>query len=168
MAYMDYMDLTVRCSRKAVKLNHSFTSVHSKDHIYFFCPCRRSWEGTYVWWASVRPSVRLSMRPSVRASVQGFQPLSGKVITQSISNLVYAFVGWVFRTDSLLANVGNNQHLTCSHLGRVMHLCISNLGHHWSNNGLLPTQCRASIRTNASSQAHCRLDLWTQFSMKFE
>ena len=26
-AYMDYMDLVVRCPRKAVKLNHSLTSI---------------------------------------------------------------------------------------------------------------------------------------------
>ena len=36
----------------------------------------------------------------------GLWPLPGKIITPLISNLVYAFGGWVFRTDSLLGNVG--------------------------------------------------------------
>ena len=45
-------------------------------------------------------------RMCVHPSVWGFRPLSGKVITQLISNLVYAFVGWVFRTDSHLGEVG--------------------------------------------------------------
>ena len=31
MAYVDYMDLAVRCSRKAVKLNHSLT--HSLENL---------------------------------------------------------------------------------------------------------------------------------------
>ena len=44
--------------------------------------------------------------PSVHASIQGFCPLSGKVITQLISNLVCTFIGWMFRTDSLLGDVG--------------------------------------------------------------
>ena len=38
--------------------------------------------------------------------------------------------------------------LTFTHLGRVMHLCISKQGHHWSDNGLLPTQHQAVIWTN--------------------
>ena len=41
------------------------------------------------------PSVRACVRPSIR----GFWPLSEKVISQLISNLMYAFVRWVFRTD---------------------------------------------------------------------
>ena len=41
-----------------------------------------------------RPCVCASVRPSVRGSLS----LSGKVITQSISNLMHAFVEWVFRT----------------------------------------------------------------------
>ena len=62
----------------------------------------------------------------------------------------------------------NNQHLTFSRLGRVMHLCFSNPDHNWSDNGLLPTQCQAIVWTNAGCQAYCRLDLWKQFSVKFE
>ena len=40
------------------------------------------------------------------------------------------------------------EHLPFTNLGRVMHLCISKSGHHWSDNGLLPTQHQAIIWTN--------------------
>ena len=47
------------------------------------------------------------VRVSVCPSVQGFRPLSGKAITQLISNLVYAFNWWVFKMFSLLGHIGH-------------------------------------------------------------
>ena len=44
----------------------------------------------------------VSFRSSVGPSLRGFKPLPGKVITQSISIFMYAFVRWMFRTVSLL------------------------------------------------------------------
>ena len=43
---------------------------------------------------------------SVHAPVRIFRPLFGKVIIQLISNLVNAFAGSMFRTDSILGNFG--------------------------------------------------------------
>ena len=38
----------------------------------------------------------------------GFRPLSGKVFTQSISNLLCTLMWWVFRIDLLLGHIGQN------------------------------------------------------------
>ena len=62
----------------------------------------RSREGAQEW----RASVRASVRPYLRLSVPGFRPFSGKVVILLSSNLVYAFIVWVFRTDSLFGLIG--------------------------------------------------------------
>ena len=43
-----------------------------------------------------RNGERVSVRPCVRPSVRGFRPLSGKAISQFISNLIYAFARWAW------------------------------------------------------------------------
>ena len=50
MAYMDYIDLTAHCPRKAIKFNHSLTHMCmcDKDIVMFYCNLKSKCSGDVV------------------------------------------------------------------------------------------------------------------------